>query len=62
MVHDCRVVETYSNGATKEDKPAVYVSLAQAGASPANLVVRVADDDPLAQAAAVQRVIGNVDP
>jgi putative ABC transport system permease protein len=40
----------------------VYVSSAQVGASPANLVVRVADDDPLAQAAAVQRVIRSVDP
>ena len=49
-------------GYEQEDKPAVYVSSAQVGASPANLVVRVADDDPLAQAAAVQRVIRSVDP
>ena len=49
-------------GYEQEDKPAVYVSSAQVGASPANLVVRVADDDPLAQTAAVQRVIGSVDP
>jgi predicted permease len=49
-------------GYEQDDKPAVYVSSAQVGASPANLVVRVADDDPLAQAAAVQRVIRSVDP
>jgi putative ABC transport system permease protein len=49
-------------GYEQEDKPAVYVSSAQVGASPANLVVRVADDDPLVQAAAVQQVIRSVDP
>ena len=48
-------------GYEQDDKPAVYVSSAQVGASPANLVVRVSGD-PLASATAVQRVIQDVDP
>jgi len=48
-------------GYEQDDKPAVYVSSAQVGASPANLVVRVSGD-PLAFATAVQRVIHDVDP
>ncbi len=55
------VRDVLERGYEQEDKPAVYLSSPQAGANPANLVVRVADD-PLAQAAAVQRVIRNVDP
>jgi len=48
-------------GYEQDDKPAVDVSSAQVGASPANLVVRVSGD-PLAFATAVQRVIHDVDP
>jgi len=55
------VNDVLERGYEQEDKPAVYVSSAQVGASPANLVVRVSGD-PLAAAPAVQRVIRSVDP
>jgi len=54
------VKDVLERGYEQEDKPAVYVSSPQVGASPANLVVRVSGD-PLASAAAVQRVIQGVD-
>jgi predicted permease len=54
------VKDVLERGYEQEDKPAVYVSSPQVGASPANLIVRVSGD-PLASAAAVQRVIQGVD-
>jgi predicted permease len=55
------VRDVLERGYEQEDKPAVYVSSPQVGASPGNLVVRVSGD-PLNSAAAVQRVIQSVDP
>ena len=55
------VRDVLERGYEQDDKPAVYVSSPQVGASPANLVVRLSGD-PLASAAAVQRVIQEVDP
>lgn len=54
------VKDVLERGYEQEDKPAVYVSSPQVGASPANLIVRVSGD-PLASASAVQRVIQGVD-
>jgi len=48
-------------GYEQDDKPGVYVSTAQAGANGSNLVVRTVGD-PLGYAAAVQRIIHQVDP
>jgi predicted permease len=55
------VKNVLERGYEQEDKPAVYLSTPQVGANSANLVVRV-PGDPLASAAAVQRVIQSVDP
>jgi predicted permease len=55
------VRDVLERGYEQEDKPAVYMSSPQIGASPANLVARVSGD-PLDSAAAVQRVIRSVDP
>jgi putative ABC transport system permease protein len=55
------VKDVLERGYEQEDKPAVYVSSVQVGASPANLVVRVSGD-PLGYAPAVQQVIRSVDP
>jgi predicted permease len=55
------VKDVLERGYEQAEKPAVYVSSPQVGASPANLIVRVSGD-PLAYAAAVQRVIQGVDP
>jgi predicted permease len=54
------VKDVLERGYEQENKPAVYVSSPQVGASPANLIVRVSGD-PLASASAVQRVIQGVD-
>jgi len=55
------VRDVLERGYEQDDKPAVYVPSPQVGASPANLVVRLSGD-PLSSAAAVQRVVHNVDP
>jgi putative ABC transport system permease protein len=55
------VRDVLERGYEQEDKPAVYVSSPQVSGNPSNLIVRVAGE-PLASAAAVQRVIRSVDP
>jgi predicted permease len=55
------VKNVLERGYEQEDKPAVYLSSPQVGGNAANLVVRVSGD-PLASAAAVQRVIQGIDP
>ena len=49
-------------GYEQDDKPGVYVSSAQAGGAGGNIVVRVANGNPLGYAPAVQRVIRQIDP
>jgi predicted permease len=55
------VRDVLERGYEQEAKPGVYVSVAQAGAQAANIVVRVTGD-PLSYAPAVQRIIQQVDP
>jgi putative ABC transport system permease protein len=55
------VKNVLERGYEQDAKPGVYVSAAQAGAQPANLVVRVTGD-PLSYTPAVQRIIRQVDP
>lgn len=56
------VKNVLERGYEQEDKPGVYVSSAQAEGAGANLVVRVANGNPLSYAPAVQRVIRQIDP
>jgi putative ABC transport system permease protein len=56
------VKNVLERGYEQEDKPAVYVSSAQADGAGANLVVRVENGNPLSYAPAVQRVIRQIDP
>jgi predicted permease len=55
------VRDVLERGYEQEAKPGVYVSVAQAGAQAANIVVRVTGD-PLSYAPAVQRIVQQVDP
>jgi ABC-type antimicrobial peptide transport system permease subunit len=56
------VKNVLERGYEQEDKPGVYVSSAQAGGAGGNIVVRVANGNPLDYAPAVQRVIRQIDP
>jgi putative ABC transport system permease protein len=56
------VKNVLERGYEQEDKPGVYVSSAQAGGAGGNIVVRVANGNPLSYAPAVQRMIRQVDP
>ena len=56
------VKNVLERGYEQEDKPGVYVSSAQAGGAGGNIVVRVANGNPLGYALAVQRVIRQIDP
>jgi predicted permease len=56
------VKNVLERGYEQDDKPAVYVSSAQADGAGANLVVRVENGNPLSYAPAVQRVIRQIDP
>jgi putative ABC transport system permease protein len=56
------VQNVLERGYEQEDKPGVYVSSAQAGGAGGNIVVRVANGNPLSYAPAVQRVIRQIDP
>src|SRR5688572_18685847 len=56
------VKNVLERGYEQEDKPGVYVSSAQAGGAGGNIVVRVANGNPLGYAPAVQRVIRQIDP
>jgi putative ABC transport system permease protein len=55
------VPDVLERGYEQDDKPGVYVSTAQAGGNGSNLIVRTAGE-PLGYAAAVQRIIHQVDP
>jgi predicted permease len=55
------VPNVLERGYEQDDKPGVYVATAQAGGNGANLLVRTVGD-PLDYAAAVQRIIHQVDP
>jgi predicted permease len=55
------VPDVLERGYEQDAKPGVYVSTAQAGGNASNLVVRTSGD-PLGYAAAVQRIIRQVDP